>query len=252
MTEDQQERIAVQDTIDEDGCQIMQIMGDNYMPPFAYTIGLHQQFNHPEIISFGLSLDVLLTLLDNAKDRIEDGEVLEAGKSYKGFLENDVEVYFLEVDRAFYQDYLGYGCWFYDGRDFPLLQLVWPDKKGNFPWDKKFDKNLEFVQPLLDRDVDFRFYESKALGVFTTTQVLAGEPIKYVIHDDEGDWFFLENDTVENDDIQIVALEEITKKDPTINSIYYLQYGWEARRSQIGEDWDEIESEVVEDDEDDE
>lgn len=250
MTEDQQERISVQDTIDEAGCQVMQILGDNYMPEFAYTIGLFQQFNHPEIICFGLSLDVMHTLLNNAKDRIEDGEVLEAGKSYTGFLEGDVQVHFLEVDKTFYKDYVGYGRWFYENDDFPLLQMVWPDKKGNFPWDKKFDKNIEFSQPLLDRDTDFFFYESKNLGVFATKQVLEGEPIRYVIHDDEGDWFFLENDEAENDDIQIVALEQITKLDPSINSIYYLQYGWEARRAEIGDEWDDTESELDDESED--
>ena len=249
MTEDQQERIAVQDTIDESGCQIMEIMGDNYMPPFAYTIGLFQQFDHPEIICFGLSHEVMQTLLNNAKDRIEEGEVLEAGKSYDGFLDKGIEVYFLEVDKAFYKDYLGYGNWFYDDREFPVLQMVWPDKKGHLPWNKKFDKSIEFTQPLLDRDIDFRFYESKNLGVFATSQVLKGEPIKYVIHDDEGDWFFLESEEAENDDIQIVALEEITKLDKTINSIYYLQYGWEAHRDGVGEDWDESESEMGEEEE---
>lgn len=244
MTEEEQERVAIQDVIDENGCQIMEIEGDNYMPPFAYTIGLFQQFNHPEVICFGLSLDVMQTLLNNVKDRIEDEEVLEAGKSYNGFLEKNIEVHFLEVNKAFYSDYLGYASWFYEGKDFPIIQMVWPDKKGNFPWNDKFDRSIEFTQPLLDRNIDFRFYESKDLGVFTTQKILKGETVKYVIHDDEGDWFFLENDSVENDDIQIVALEEIIRLDITINSVYYLQYGWEARRSDVGMDWVDNESEI--------
>lgn len=243
MTEDEQERIAIQDTIDESGCQIMLVQGDNYMPPFAYTIGLFQQYNHPEIICFGLDLETMQTMLNNAKDRVEDEQILEVGKSYSGFLEKDAELHFIAVDKAFFADYLGYGNWFYRNTDYPVIQMVWPDKKGCFPWNKKFDDNLQFAQPLLDRDIDFRFYESKQLGVFSTDKVLAGEPIRFVIHDNDGDWFFLEDEEVDVEDLKLYALKEIVKVDNSINSIYYLQYGWEAKRKDRGEIWEEIESE---------
>lgn len=250
MTEDQQERLTIQDSIDEFGCQIMQVAGDNYLPSFAYTIGLHQQHNHPEIICFGLSEEVMEALLNNAKERIEDGIILEANKKYKDFLSNGVEVYFLPVDKAYLKDYMGYAEWFYGEEEFDVLQLVWPDKKGKFPWQSSFDKKLDFIQPLLDRDVDFRFYESKKLGVFTTQNILdKKEPVRYVIHDEEGDWFFLENEDVDNDDIQIISLEQIVTLDPTLNSIYHLQYGWEAYRASTDSEWTETESEYEEEEE---
>lgn len=244
MTTDQQDRIAIQDNIDEFGCQIMEVVGDNYMPSFSYTIGFFQQSEHPEVICFGLSQEVLQTLLNNVKDRIEDGQTLEAGKTYKGFLGEDVEVAFIEVNKVFYEEYLGYGKWFYGNTDFPVLQLVWPDKKQHFPWDKKFDKQLEFIQPLLDRNLDFWFYESKQLGVFATKGVLEGATVKYVIHDEEGDWFFMEDEDDDSEEIEIVDLEQIIKADPSLNSIYYLQYGWEAYRKEKGGEWEDQESEL--------
>lgn len=248
MTIKDQERIAIQDCIDENGCQIIDVSDNNYLPPFSYTIGLSQQFNHPEIISFGLSTEVLQSFLTIAKDRIEEGETFEPNKSYSGFLKKDIKVYFLPVDKEYIKDYLGYADWFYNGEDFTVLQLIWPDKKGNFPWDKNFDKDLMFSQPLLDRNVDFRFYEPKLLGVFTSKKILEEEDIiRYVIHDEEGDWFFLENDQVDNDDIQIVSLEQIVKLDPTINTIYYLQYGWEAKRKDKNAEWEDFQSEWEED-----
>lgn len=243
MTQDEQERIAIQDNIDEYGCQVMQVPGDNYMPPFTYTIGIYQQYEQPEVICFGLSLEMMQTLLTNVKDRIEDGQTIEAGKNYKGFLNDNFEVTFIEVDKTFYNEYLGYGTWFYGNDDFPALQMVWPDKKQNFPWDKKFDRELEFIQPLLDRNTDFWFYESKKLGAFATKQVLDGETIRCVIHDEDGDWFFMEDEDADSEDLQIVALEQIVKLDPSINSIYHLQYGWEAYRTEKGEEWEEEKSE---------
>lgn len=244
MTNDEQERLAIQENIDEFGCQIMEVLGDNYMPSFAYTIGLFQQFNHPEVICFGLSQEVMQTLLNNVKDRVEDGETIEVGKNYKGFLQENFEVTFVEVNKVFYEEYLGYGKWFYGNIDFPVLQMVWPDKKQNFPWSSKFDRKLEFAQPLLDRDLDFWFYESKQLGVFATKQVLEGALIKYVIHDEEGDWFFMEDEDADSEDLQIIGLEELVKIDPSINSIYYLQYGWEASRENKEDSWTEKESDT--------
>lgn len=249
MIEEEIERVEIQNIIDENGCQIVQVAGDNYMPSYAYTIGLFQQYNHPEIICFGLGPDVLETFLNNAKNRIEEGEQFSTEQSYSGFLDKNVNIQYLSVDKNFYKDYLEYATWFYNSEEFPALELVWPDKKGNFPWQKSFDKKLEFIQPLLDRDIDFKFYESRELDVFATTQVLEGAEIKYVIHDEEGDWFFLESEDAENDDIQIVKLEKLIELDPTINSIYYLQYGWEAYREKVGEEWDDQES-IWEDEED--
>lgn len=242
MKKEDQERLDIQDTIDESGCQVIQIMGDDYIPSFAYTIGLYQQFNHPEIICFGLDPEVMQTLLNNVKDRVEDEQEMEVGEKYKGFLNGNAEVTFLEVNQVFYDEYLGYAKWFYGNNEFPVLQMVWPDKKLNFPWDKKFDRQLEFVQPLLDRNLDFWFYESKNLGVFATQQVLEGATIRYVVHDEEGDWFFMEDEDADSEDLQIVGLGEIVKRDPSLNSIYSLQYGWEATRADKDEEWKEQES----------
>lgn len=244
MTNEEQERLAIQENIDEFGCQIMEVLGDNYMPSFAYTIGLFQQSNHPEIICFGLSQEVMQTLLNNVKDRIEDGETIEIGENYKGFLQDNFEVTFIEANKIFYEEYLGYAKWFYGDTSFPVLQMVWPDKKQNFPWSPKFDKKLEFAQPLLDRNLDFWFYESKQLGVFATKQVLEGALINYVIHDEEGDWFFMEDEDADSEDLQIIGLEELVKIDPSINSIYYLQYGWEASRKNKEDSWMDKESDV--------
>jgi hypothetical protein len=42
---------------------------------------------------------------------------------------------FVEVDPAYYKEYVGYALWMYERPDFPMLQCVWPLKSGHFPWD---------------------------------------------------------------------------------------------------------------------
>jgi hypothetical protein len=165
---------AIQDNIDNYGCHLTLLEGDNYLPDFVYSIGLYKKYNYPEIICFGLKTEVMARIVNHACDLIKKGEVFSTAKLYSGFLEG-YQIKFLKVDEEYYKNYVGYAGWFYDmSFDFPLLQLVWPDKQHNFPWDKDFNIDWKFKQPLLDRDTDFKFYEERNAGVYTTNQAFDG------------------------------------------------------------------------------
>lgn len=235
---DRQAKQTILDNIEKYGCHLALLEADNYMPAFAYTIGLYKKYNHPEIICFGLSTDLMGALLNHARDLVQAGEVLMPNKLYPGFL-SGYEVCFLPVDKAFYADYLGYGGWFYGmSFDFPVLQMVWPDKTGKFPWEDGFNKEWKFYQPLLDRNPDFKFYEERNLGVYTTQEILDGEPVLFVYHNEDGDWQFHSSSEPDLNDAKLVSLECITKLDPTINEIHFLQYGWKAWRDKVGNEWE--------------
>ena len=227
---------VVNDNIEKYGCHLTLIEEDNYLPAFVYSIGLFKKFGHPEIICFGLKTDVTASIINYACDLIKNGETFITCKLYRGFLEG-YEIQFLKVDKEYYQNYVGYAGWFYDYFEFPLLQLVWPDKQNNFPWDKEFNIDWIYKQPLLDRNTDFKFYEEKTLGVFTTKQIFNGDTILYVYHNEDGNWQFHTTLEPNLDDSMVVALEQITKLDPTINEIYYLQFGWRAWRDNKEGEW---------------
>ncbi|QES87348.1 DUF4262 domain-containing protein [Rhizosphaericola mali] len=242
MTNDSREKAIeelklVNDNIEKFGCHLTLIEADNYMPAFVYSIGLFKKFGHPEIICFGLNIDVMASIINHACDLIKNGETLKIGKSYRGFLES-FPIQFILVDKAYYQNYVGYAGLFYNETfDFPLLQLIWTDKQNNFPWEEDFNPNWKFKQPLLDRNTDFKFYEDRNLAVFTTKQTLNGAPILYVYHSEDGNWQFHTSLEPNIDDSMVVALEEITKLDPTINEIYYLEFGWRAWRDNEKSEW---------------
>ncbi|MCW3463036.1 DUF4262 domain-containing protein [Chitinophaga nivalis] len=225
------------DDVAQYGCHLALLPADNYLPAFAYSIGLYKTFGHPELICFGLSTNVMAAILNHARDLIKNGERLHTDTLYDGFL-TGYNIRFLEVDKAHYADYVGYGGWFYDGSfDFPLLQVIWPDKQHHFPWDKDFNPDWKFKQPLLDRNTDFKFYEERNIGVYVTSQAFKGDPILYVYHDEEGDWQFLTSETPDANDVKLVCLEEITRLDPGINHLFHLQYGWRAWRNTAGDAW---------------
>ena len=227
----------VSDNIENFGCHLTLIEADNYMPAFVYSIGLFKKFGHPEIICFGLNIDVMASIINHACDLIKNGEILITDKSYRGFLEG-FPIQFIYVNKEYYQNYVGYAGLFYNQTfDFPLLQLVWTDKQNNFPWERDFNSNWKFKQPLLDRNTDFKFYEERNLGVYTTRQAFNGDPILYVYHNEDGDWQFHTSVELDLKDSMLVCLEQITKLDPSINEIYHLPFGWRAWRERKEEEW---------------
>jgi hypothetical protein len=222
--------------VKEYGFHIGLIGEDDYLPGFAYTIGLYQTYRHPEIICFGLKPNVLGVILNHAGDLIKGDTSLAAGRLYAGFLEG-YQVQFLPVREEHYPDYLGYAGWFYQGWEFPVLQLLWPDKGQLFPWEPGFNPNWKFKQPLLDRNVDFRFYEDGNLGVYTTKHFLEGSSILFVYHNEDGDWQFHTEDNPQPEDGIVVCLEDITRRDPSVNEGYYLPYGGIAWRESPVDPW---------------
>ena len=236
LNDDNYDKIT-NENVEKYGCHLVVIEADNYLPAFVYSIGLYKNFGHPEIICFGLKADVTAEIINHARDMIQEGGSFVAGTPYPDFLEN-YDIQFVEVDKKFYADYLGYGARFYNNSfDFPALQLVWPDKERNFPWEDGFNPDLKFRQPLLDRNVDFKFYESENLGVFTTQQALDGDAVLYVYHNENGDWQFHTSLAPDFNDAKVVHLKHLVEADPSLNSIYYLQYGWAASRANRDAEW---------------
>jgi len=226
----------VQHDIDKYGCHIILVEADDYLPSFAYTIGLYQRFIHPEIICFGLSLNVSQAILNDACALIESGAVLTTKILYEQFLEN-YPIQFLPVDKSYYSGYLGQANNYYGNTDYPAIQFVWPDKQHLFPWDTGFNPAWKFKQPLLDRNTDFKFFEERNVASFVTRYVLKGSPVLYVYHNRDGSWQFQGNDEYTVDDVKIVSLSEIAKMDPSVNELFHLPYGYKAWRSSVTDEW---------------
>lgn len=231
------------DDVKEFGFHIIFIPEGEYLPSFAYTIGLKETYNHPEIIVFGLKQEVMGGILNALGTEIKNGKNYEPNADYENVISN-YPIRFIEVKKEHYPDYLGYAGWFYENTfDFPAYQLVWTDKENNYPWENGFNENWKFKQPILDRNTDFKFYEDRNLGVFTTQETLDGKPILWVYHDEEGDWQFHSEENPNLDNAKLVSLESLVEMDSTLNEIYHLNYGQSARRETAESEWKVIENE---------
>lgn len=228
--------------IEKFGWTVLLLEATEYLPSFAYTVGLWKNYNHPEIISFGLTTKTLHLILNAAGEIVKAGQTIEVGKNYSDFFNNS-NSQFVNVDSRNIADYFGQAINFYDTIDFPAIQLICTDRNNKFPWDKDYEEEFEHRQPLLDRNADFKFREAKNLGVFTTRQWLElGKPILHVIHDIDGDWQFLTGDQMP-EDAKLVALEQMTIKDKTLNDVFNLDYGKQAEREYIGGQWTRTQTE---------
>jgi hypothetical protein len=222
--------------IEKYGLSVIIIEATEYLPSFAYSIGLWEKFRHPEIICFGLTTKTLGGLINNAADLVKDGQLIETNKTYNDIFENS-SAEFIKVDSRNLSDYFGTAIDYYNTENFPALQLVWTDRNNKFPWETDFEEEFIYKQPLLDRNADFKFREEKNLATFTTRQwIEQHKPILRVIHDTDGDWQFLTGDQMP-EDIKIVALEQLVLRDKTLNEVFDLEYGEEAEREVIGGQW---------------
>ncbi len=132
------------------GCHIMHIIEDEKGPEYSFSIGLYLNYSHPEIVIFGLDHKITNPTINRIASLIREGREFSDGQTSDELFEG-LEVVFLSVERKYYGPYLGYANWFYQHlpQPFPVLQLVWPDKQGRFPWEKEFSPELHTRQPLL-------------------------------------------------------------------------------------------------------
>jgi len=224
-------------TVEKNGWQVNQIESDGYTPSFAYTIGLTKSYGHPELIILGLDVNLMGELLNIAGDLVKNGKVLKLDTLYDDFLQ-DYNCKFINVHKDYFKDYLGYCTWFNKGNDFDTYQLVWPNKNGCFPFESVENNDFNFRQPLLDRNMNFKFLEAENLATFTTRPVIDNElPILYVYHDEEGDWQFLCGSTNDSEDMRMVSLKYIVEIDNSVNELHNLGLGEYAWRESISDKW---------------
>lgn len=144
---DDNERKCLED-VKNHGLHIMHVFEDEENPRFSYTVGLYENYLHPEIIIIGLKHELAHLLLHNAAYDIKKGTSYTSGEFHEGILD-DFLCYFGDVPRSYYEEYVGWALWFYEGRDFPLIQCVYPTVAGKFAWEKDFPGDARFYCQML-------------------------------------------------------------------------------------------------------
>jgi hypothetical protein len=131
------------------GWMVMKVSAkDAADPDFAYSIGFHQSYEHPEIIIVGLPLEIAHQVINDVGASVRGGARYAAGSMSDEFLEK-YSVTFRAVPDYQYGAYLGWGRRYYGERAFPVLQLVFPDRAGRWPWHEEASPEFRTAQPIL-------------------------------------------------------------------------------------------------------
>ena len=134
--------------IEKYGCHILHVAAEDEFPPFSYSIGIHLKSKASEVIVVGLKQELSHFIINEYSRRVILGERFQTGKPYAGFLEG-FEVLLDRVDEKYFDEYLGWAIWLYEGKTFEVLQMVYPNTDGIFPWDLLADSWFRSRQPIL-------------------------------------------------------------------------------------------------------
>jgi hypothetical protein len=127
----------------------------DHNPPFLYSIGLMQTYNHPEFIVFGLDAKNAYALLSALIQSIRAGQSFaQSGVHTVSVGGNDHRVGFRPVHQTQHPLYLRFAMGYcrHIGRwgELQTIQLFWTDSQGKFPFDVGCNLDMYRLQPRLD------------------------------------------------------------------------------------------------------
>jgi hypothetical protein len=244
--------------VEQFGWSVTSVRSSNGVPGWSYTTGICDLSEKPEIVVVGLDGDLAHSVLNDIALRMSKGLDVRDGQRLPGLLAN-VECEFRTVEQRWVAHIMGWSNWFNGNSDYPVLQCVYPDLAGRFPWEENFEKSWRARQPLLFEGVSqtsterwfweaneknsvfdgWKFPVSPHTGVFTTKKInRQEEPITYVSHDaDDGAWQFHGPSDSPTEEAVVVCFHHITDHDPSIRELFDLQTGWCAWRDEVGAPW---------------
>ena len=116
--------------------------------PFAYSIGIFQNFGQPELLMIGPDSKSAAQYVNRYGALIKaNGETYSPGNFYPGIMDG-LNVCMIDAnDEAKVQFTLSCN-WYYKGRDYPLMQCIWPSSKGFWPWDANAWEDYKKHQPV--------------------------------------------------------------------------------------------------------
>jgi hypothetical protein len=135
----------------EYGWHVVRVLEKSETPGWAFSIGIYRNFNHPEVVVFGLNGDLMHSVINSIGEDVRTGKRFEVDGHYPDLIEA-YSCTFKPVSPVWYYDFLGYANWFYKNQTYPVLQCIWPDRNGRYPWESEFNPNWLWAQPLLFHD----------------------------------------------------------------------------------------------------
>jgi hypothetical protein len=137
---------AVLGHVERVGWSITSVSEQDGVPGWSFTIGLFENFDHPEVAIFGMKAQSCQSILNWIGENVRKGNHFTSGLEHDWVLDG-YKCWSREVQKVWYRDLVGWAIWFYGGTDFPVVQCLWPAKDGTYPWQE--ESGFFVPQPLI-------------------------------------------------------------------------------------------------------
>lgn len=116
-------------------------------PGFAYSVGLWTFHRVPDLIVVGAPARHATQLISQYVALVKSGKRFRPGGPYRDLLPGPGVMLEL-VAPSLYREWFDRSFEFYPTGDFPAYQALWPDRDGNWPWQRQWD-TAHVPQPVL-------------------------------------------------------------------------------------------------------
>lgn len=134
--------------VKEYGWSVVLVPADDRGPGWAFTIGLWHSYRSPELAMFGLEPYDMQTCLNDLGDQAAAGRPLRPNQEWPDAVIHR-PVLLHPVDHGWHRAFFSMGVGFYRWPRMPVLQAVWPDERGLYPWQPGSDPRSRDAQPWL-------------------------------------------------------------------------------------------------------
>jgi hypothetical protein len=230
--------------VTEHGWSVVGIGSEDDVPAWAFTVGLWHTLGSPEVAMFGLRLPDMQRWLNQLGGQIRDGQPLAADERRDGVLDG-FPLAIRPVHPSWYPRVFGSAVNFYQRPPLPIVQAIWPDRTGLFPWQDGSGDNCRANQPWLWLPYDdhppsiwadldaVTPWPFTGLGARTPAYTLrriaaAGGQVRGVVHDHGGTWQFLDGGPITKADVTTAHLHHLLARHPHIREVADLRPGEQA------------------------
>lgn len=126
--------------INDFGFSVMGVFGGQGSPPFAYTVGLTETYNHPELLVVGMGQKTAAILFNAIAAKLKS----PGGLIIDGDIMTDIAnlpIAFKKISRGMASHYAFQCLYWYAGKKVQpeFMQMVMSDRSGNLPWSEDYD-----------------------------------------------------------------------------------------------------------------
>jgi hypothetical protein len=141
----------VADDVQRYGCHVISVFDPEQKEPcFSYSVGIQETSGAPEAIVIGLRPELGGFIINEYNRQVRSGRKFRRGVPYPKFLRG-FSVYIEPVLGRRNAEYT-YGCdRYYKDAPYAVVQIIYPNTSGVWPWSRAADAWFESNQPMLGR-----------------------------------------------------------------------------------------------------